>query len=159
LRWRRLAAARIVEVLGGPPAAVIEATRWGVWCGREGREPGARCSPHALPLASGAHRAIALCFVGYPPCAAARAALLAEVLRALQTDGRLAILDHNRPRRLPAALRALGAWPWLPGWTPRARWRRLGYPTAREAAAAGFAVEALRLLHAERVQLVLARRR
>ena len=116
----------------------------------------ARCAPAVLPLPTGILPAIALSFVGYAPRPAERRGLLAEIRRALATNGTLVLLDHSRPRRRAAALAALARRPRVPGATLGARWRRLAYPAAREAQAAGFAVQWLRLVADERVQLVVA---
>lgn len=140
MTWERAAMALIVEALGGPPAARIAAD----------------CA--ALPSRSGGLESLVVSFVGQAPRPAEREALLAGARQALAPGGRLVLIDHNRPRRLPAALVALVRRPRVPGATPRARWRRLAHPVAREAARAGFAIEALRFVAGERVQVVLARR-
>jgi hypothetical protein len=86
-----------------------------------------------------------------------RRALLAEIARVTAAGATVIAVDHNRPRRLAAALVALVAPP-RPRGTPAAAWRRLAYPTAREMRAAGFTIERLRFAAGERVQLVVARR-
>ena len=127
-------------------------------CPRPSRGRAARCAPAALPLPAGALPAIALSFVGHAPRPAERRDLLAEIRRVLATNGTLVLLDHSRPRRRAAALAALARRPRVPGATPGARWRRLAYPAAREVQAAGLAVQCLRLVAGERVQLVVATR-
>jgi len=115
-------------------------------------------TPLVLPLADGSVASLTLWLLGERGDAAMRAALFAEAARVCAPDGVLVAVDHNRPRRPAAALLAFVAPPQPPGATPGSRWRRLAYPTAREAQAAGFTVERLRLAAGERVQIVWARR-
>jgi SAM-dependent methyltransferase len=167
--WRGEATALIGGALGAFPAVTIEGAGAVAWChtaagaeeilsGRRRTSAGctARCAPTALPLPTAVLPSIALSFIGHAPRPAERQGLLAEVRRALATNGALVLLDHSRPRRRAAALAALARRPAVPGATPAARWRRLAYPAAREAQAAGFAVACLRLVAGERVQLVVA---
>jgi SAM-dependent methyltransferase len=90
--------------------------------------------------------------------AAVRAAFVTDVARVVAPGGVVVAIDHNRPRRLAAALLAILAPPRPPLLWPAAAWRRLAHPTARELRAAGFAVERLSLACRERVQVVVARR-
>ncbi len=136
--WRGETESRIVEALGGGPAAWIT---WG--------EP--------LPRSGAGLASLVLSFVGSSPPAAERVRLLAGARAALVTDGWLVVVDHNRPRRPLGAALALVLAPAVPGVSPRTRWRRLAYPTAREVHAAGYHVVGLRLAAAERVQIVIAR--
>jgi hypothetical protein len=93
-------------------------------------------------------------FLGQGADPAARRETLAALRARLGPAGRLVVVDHNQPRRwLPRVI----ALPWL--WRHRLAPERARYPTAREIAANGFMVEALRLAAGERVQLVVARPR
>jgi hypothetical protein len=96
--------------------------------------------------------------VGCAPASEERAAALAVLASRFTPAGRLIVVDHNRPRQRVAALAALARTPWVPGWSPAARWVRLAHPTAREVQAAGFRVDRLRLVASERVQIVIATR-
>jgi len=100
--------------------------------------------------------AIAVSLLGLDPTSAERGRTFAALAAIVAPGASLVVVDHNRPRSMPAALVALGAAPWLPGCTPSRRWRRLARPTAREIQAAGFRVECLRFVVAERVQIVVA---
>jgi hypothetical protein len=115
-------------------------------------------TPPALPLADGSVASLTLWLLGERGDPALRAALFAELARVCAPDGVLVAVDHNRPRRRSAALLALVVAPHPAGSSPASRWRRLAYPTARDAQAAGFTVERLRLAAGERVQVVWARR-
>jgi hypothetical protein len=95
-------------------------------------------------------------FVGHDPVPGMRAGLLAEVRRALVPGGVVFVVDHNRPRRSLPALLAVLRRPWVPGASPRRRWRRTAYLTAREMQAADLAVQRLGLAAGERVQVVIA---
>jgi hypothetical protein len=134
--WRREAAAVIAGELGPLDAPWVE---WGE------RLPTER-SPIVLSL------------VGHRAPASERSAGLHALAAGLTPAGVAVVVDHNRPRRILAALGALVRWPWVPGSSPLARWRRLAYPTAREVQAAGLRVERLRLVAGERVQIVIATR-
>src|SRR5262245_17305754 len=101
MSWERAARDSIAQALGAPPAATITA------------HPSMTLDP-SEQLAS-----LVVSFVGQTVAPAERATLLAAAARALAPDGRLVVVDHNRPRRLPAALGALIAPPRVPGWTPR----------------------------------------
>jgi hypothetical protein len=101
---------------------------------------------------------LVLSVVGCTLPAPERARMLAELAARLVAGGTLVVVDHNRPRRFAAALGALAAAPRVPGWSPRVRWRRLAYPTAREIQAAGLHVDKLALTAGERVQIVIATR-
>lgn len=96
--------------------------------------------------------------VGHAPAPEARARVLAELAARAPAGSRLVVVDHNRPRRLAAALLAVVGPPRVPGRTPAARWRRLADPTARAVQGAGFSVDRLRLVADERVQVVFATR-
>jgi SAM-dependent methyltransferase len=111
-----------------------------------------------LPIRDDAIAWIGVSFLGDPSPPAVRRALLAELARVLAPAGTLVVVDHNRPRRRLAAIAAVAMSPRPPGATPAAAWRRLGYPVAREAHAAGFVVDRLRLAAGERVQVISARR-
>jgi SAM-dependent methyltransferase len=115
-------------------------------------------APLVLPMADGSVGALTLWLLGERGAAEVRAALLGELARVCAPGGVLVAVDHNRPRRRWAALRAVVAAPRPAGGTPAARWRRLAYPTAREIRAAGFVIERLRLAAGERVQVVWGRR-
>jgi hypothetical protein len=111
------------------------------------------------PPAPGMLAVTRVSFVGVCPSPAERQRILAEARTHLVSGGTLVVVDHNRPRCfLPAVAAAAGMPPSPPGRSPRGRWRRLAYPTAREVQATGFVVEALRLAAGERVQIVFARR-
>jgi SAM-dependent methyltransferase len=168
MSWRRE-----VEALVGPPAGslaivvTIDARQVRCRIVPEG-SPGAptaagaatlRASPTALPFPDASVTWVAVWFLGDPSPPPVRRALLAELARALAPAGTLVVVDHNRPRRRLAAIAAAVAMsPRPPGATPAAVWRRLAYPVAREAHAAGFVVERLRLAVGERVQVISARR-
>lgn len=131
---------------GGGPVAVAgtDAAAW--------REVLARAG--FAPADEGPVAAAVVSFLGERADAAARRATLGRVGTRLAAAGRLVVVDHNRPRRAAARLRAL---PTL--WRRALGAARARYPTAREVAASGFAVERLRLAAGERVQLVVARPR
>jgi len=167
--WEREVCAQIREVVGGTPliAVVFDggAPKWGAV--DDARLASGRVRPMTprpltegrLPYADASQPAILLSFVGGAPAGEDRQRLLAETRRALASGGRLLVLDHNRPRGRFAAMAALLAAPTPPGGSLTARWRRLGYTTAREAQARGLTVETLRLAAGERVQLIIARDR
>ncbi len=165
--WRRELDRLIADALGGAPGLTLELGAQGVWCG--GRPaPGqalraagrvARARPAALPLASGVQRAVVLSLVGHAPAASDRQALLGELARVMKAGSALIVVDHNRPRRLVAALAAAIRAPRVRGRSLGARWQRLSYPAAREIQAAGFTVQWLRFAAGERLQVVLARPR
>ena len=134
--WRSEADAVIVDLLGHADVAWIA---WGA----------------PIPDAAAA---LAVVLIGSDPSPTDRQRTFARLAAALVPDGYLVVVDHNRPRRLGAALTALVRTPWLPGWVPSRRWRRLACPTAREVQAAGLRVERLRLVAGERAQVVVARR-
>ena len=136
--WRREADALIADELG------VEPVRWIPW----GAPP-----PTELPYA-----ALVVAMVGRAPASEERAAALAALAPRFAPAGRLIVVDHNRPRHWAAALAALARTPWVPGWSPAARWGRLAHPTAREVQTAGFRVDRLRLVAGERVQIVIATR-
>jgi len=117
----------------------------------------ARSAVTALPFADRSIAWLLVSFVGDASLPATRGALLAELWRVVAPDGTLVLVDHNRPRRLPAALVATMLPPRPPSARPAAAWRRLAYPTAREAHAVGFIVDRLRLAADERVQVVWTR--
>jgi hypothetical protein len=106
------------------------------------------------PAAEGPVAAAVVSFLGERGDAARRQALLERLATRLVATGRLVVVDHNRPRRVVARLRGLPAL-----WRRGLGAARARYPTAREIAASGFAVERLRLAAGERVQLVVARPR
>lgn len=99
-----------------------------------------------------------LCVVGHAPAPEERARVLSALAARCGAGTRLVVVDHNRPRRIGAALRALVGLPRVPGGSPAVRWRRLADPTARATQAAGFRVDRLRLVAGERVQVVTATR-
>jgi hypothetical protein len=103
----------------------------------------------AAPDAAGA---AVVSFVGAVADPVARRAQLERLRLVLPAGAPLVVVDHNQPRRLGARL--VGAALLIVRGLPPVRAR---YPAARELAAAGFAVERLRLAHGERVQLVVAR--
>jgi hypothetical protein len=144
--WEGRIRALVEALLEGTPDLVVAPDRHGAW------------RPLTL-AASGSVARIVVSFVGVAADPARRRALLDAVVHHLTPDGRVVVLDHNRPRRRAAALLAVLAAPRVPARTPAARWRRLAYPTAREAQEVGLVVERLRLAAGERVQLVLARPR
>jgi hypothetical protein len=84
----------------------------------------------------------------------ARAAAWDRLAVRLASGAPVVVVDHNQPRTL--ARRALGMLALAARGLPPKRAR---YPAAREVNAHGFAVERLRLEDAERVQLIVARRR
>ncbi len=135
--WRRQTEALLDELLGGVG---------GVWLDW-GREP-----------RTGGGGATVVSIVGLDPSPEERRRVLSGLAAVLAPDSRLIVVDHNRPRRMAAALAALAASPSVPGASPAARWRRLACPTAREVQAAGFRVEQLRFVAGERVQVVVATR-
>lgn len=133
--WRRETEALLAELLGG---AGIVWIGWG-------------SSPRA-----GAIGATGVSLIGLDPSPEDRCQVFAALADALEPGSVLVVVDHNRPRRVSAALEALAGAPWVPGGTPGGRWRRLARLTAREVQAAGFRVEKLRLVAGERVQVVVA---
>lgn len=138
--WRDDVDAAVARVLGGPPELTIAA----------GGPP---------RVADAAGRVATRAVVDFLETALAgpeRAALLASTRRILAPGARVAIVDHNRPRRLAAAVAALVGAPHVPGFGPSVRWRRLAHPAAREARDAGLVFAALRFAVGERVQVVLA---
>ena len=135
--WRRAADALIAELLGADDVT------WLPW------------DAPALPTRAGT---LAVSLVGRDPDAEERRRRFTALAAALAPGGVLVALDHNRPRRLPAALWAVIAAPFVPGWSPVRRWRRLARLTAREVQGAGLRVERLRLVAGERVQVIVARR-
>jgi hypothetical protein len=144
--WEGRLAALVEALLEGAPDLVVVPDRRGAW------------RPLML-AASGSVARVGVSFLGVAAEPARRRALLDGVARHLAPEGRVVVIDHNRRRHRTAALLALVAAPRVPARTPAGRWRRLAYPTAREAQGAGLVVERLRLVAGERVQLVLARRR
>jgi hypothetical protein len=92
-------------------------------------------------------------FLAAPADAGLRRAVLDDLRRRLPPGAPVVLVDHNQPRawwrRTVAIAAALVA-----GRVPT----RARYPAARELAAAGFAVERLRLAPGERLQFVVARR-
>jgi hypothetical protein len=102
--------------------------------------------------------ALVVSMVGYVVPSEERAATLAALAARFASGRRLIVVDHNRPRSPVSALTALVRPPWVPGWSPFSRWRRLAHPTAREVQAAGFRVDRLRLVAGELVQIVVATR-
>ena len=100
----------------------------------------------------------ALSLVELDPTPDERHRVFGALAAALVPERVLIVADHNRPRRMVDALRAIVARPLVPGSTPSERWQRLARPTAREVQAAGFRVERLRLVAGERVQIVVSRR-
>lgn len=138
--WRREAQACIAREVGDADASWVE------WR--------AALAPH--PTAP--QRPLVLSAVGRTLPPEDRASALRNLVGALPPGSVVVVVDHNRPRRRGAALGAIGRSPWVPGWSPAARWRRLAYPTARELQDAGFRVERLRLVAGERVQIVVSTR-
>ncbi len=134
--WRREAAAVIAREVG--PLA----------------DPWLECGD-AMP--TGRSRVV-VSMIGHQAPPSRRSAVMRDLARGIDPGGVAVVVDHNRPRRLAAALGALVAPPWVPGVTPDARWRRLAQPTARDLQAAGFRVDRLRLVAGERVQIVIATR-
>ncbi len=165
--WEREVSAEILAVLGETPLVVVAFDGRIPVCGSvdgallgSGHVRPTTPTPLAggrLPYGDATQPAVLVSFVGVGPSGADRRHLLAETRRTLALGGQLLLLDHNRPRRWLAAMGALVVAPVPPGATPGARWRRLGYTTAREAQGQGFTVQALRLAGRERVQLVIAR--
>jgi hypothetical protein len=135
--WRREVAELIAGEVGDAPV---------VWL-----DDDAAAAPSAVAV-------LVLSWVGRAPTEPACSAALARAEASLAAEGTLVVVDHNRPRRLAAALTAVLRSPGVPGATPATRWRRLAHPTARAVQAAGFRVERLRLAAGERVQVVFARR-
>ena len=164
--WQREVAPQIRTLTEAAPLAAIDLGGPAV-CGRlddaalaAGRlrpEPGAPIDGGRLPLDDASQATVLVSFVGSALPAAERRRLLGDARRVLAPEGRLLVVDHNRPRRRLAALAALVASPAPPGGSPGARWRRLAYTTAREVQDSGVVIEALRLAAGERVQLVIAR--
>jgi SAM-dependent methyltransferase len=150
---------RMVQDLAGEPQST-------------GAEPPAgsggtrRAAPAALPFPDASIDRVAVGFAFFPLVAVwsfrdrlpppVRRALLAELVRVLVPAGTLVVVDHNRPRRRLAAIAAVAMSPRPPGATPAAAWRRLAYPVAREAHAAGFVLHRPRLAAGERVQIISA---
>ncbi len=137
--WRREARACIAREIGDADASWIE------WR--------AVLAAPATPLGP-----LVLSAVGGAMSPEARARALRELAAALPPGTVVVVVDHNRPRRLAAAVGALVRPPWVPGWSPAARWRRLAHPTARELRDAGFRIDRLRLVAGERVQVVVVTR-
>jgi len=137
--WRREADALIADELGVEPGPWIP---WG----------------QTWPSTDTPYTVLVVWMVGRRAPSEERGRVLAELASRFAPKGRLIVVDHNRPRRLPAALAALAGPPWVPGWSPAGRWHRLAHPTAREVQAAGFRVDRLRLVAGERVQVVVATR-
>jgi SAM-dependent methyltransferase len=164
--WQREVAALVDAALGGAPAAAIGLAPGGrLDCraaGGDGWPPGAsgpRGLGDPLPFADGSLASVAVTLLAWTPADGPWRPLLEEARRVLGPGGRLVLVDHNRPRRRWPALLAVVRAPAPPGPSPAARWRRLAHPAAREAQAAGFVVDALRLAAGERVQVVSARPR
>jgi hypothetical protein len=134
--WRRETEALLAELLGGFDLA------WTDW--------------DTPPPGGSAATAVSL--VGLDPSHEDRHRVFLALAAALAPASVLIVVDHNRPRRMAAALAALAAAPAVPGASPVRRWRRLARPTAREVQAAGFRVERLRFVAGERVQVVIATR-
>jgi hypothetical protein len=137
--WRREAEVLVAAELGASDVRWVE---WG----------------DLAPSAGTALPRIVLSAVGHAAPADERARVFRDLALAVVAGGVAVVVDHNRPRRLPAALVALVGAPWVPGASPAARWRRLAHPTAREVQAAGFRVERMRFVAGERVQVVVATR-
>ncbi len=135
--WRSEAEVLIAELLGPGNVAWVP---WGA----------------LVPIAGAA--AVAVSLVGRATDVEERHGVFTGIAAALAPGAALVVVDHNRPRTVPAAAWAVVASPRVPGWTPARRWRRLAQPTAREVQAAGFRVERLRLVAGERVQVIVARR-
>jgi len=136
--WQREAKGLIAGEIDAPAAPWIE---WG----------------EALPPPGSALRYVVLSMVGHAAPAAERTLVLARIGGVLAPEGTLVVVDHNRPRRSVAALRALLGAPRVPGASPATRWRRLAHPTAREVQGAGFRVDRLRFAAGERLQIVIAK--
>ncbi|MCC6767000.1 MAG: hypothetical protein IT293_20280 [Deltaproteobacteria bacterium] len=139
-RWRREAETLVAAELGGDTEAA-----WIAWDALR-----ASRVDSATPLV--------VSVVGHAPSPQERAEVLGALAARTPAGTRLVVVDHNRPRRLAAALRALLGPPRVRGGSPAVRWRRLADPTARATQAAGFRVDRLRLVADERVQVVLATR-
>jgi hypothetical protein len=112
----------------------------------------------AVPRPDDGLRWVIVSAVGHPAPAEERHAVLRDVVLGLAGNGGVVVVDHNRPRRLFAALAAVVGTPRVPGWSPGRRWRRLAHPTARAVQGAGLRVDRLRLVAGERVQIVVATR-
>jgi hypothetical protein len=140
-------AARAVELLGRAEGPVAIA------CPRAPRLAAALAA-RLRPAGDGDRPAAAvIAFVGAASGPAERQRLLRALHTRLPPGAPVVLVDHSQPRawwrRVPAVVLLL-----LRRLSPR----RARYPAARELAALGFAVEALRLAAGERMQLVLARR-
>lgn len=135
--WRRETEALLAELLGTADVVWMD---WG-----------------SVPR-GGVVGATAVSLVGFDPTPEERGGVFAALAAALPPASVLIVIDHNRPRRMSAALAALVSEPALPGASPVRRWQRLARPTAREVQVAGFRVEKLRLVAGERVQVVVATR-
>ncbi len=138
-RWRREAERLVAAELGG------EDVPWIAW------DALVRSGVELMPP-------LVLCVVGHAPSPEERGRVLAALAARTPEGARLAVVDHNRPRRLLGALRAVLGPPHVLGRSPAARWRRLADPTARVTQATGFRVDRLRLIAGERVQVVVATR-
>lgn len=137
-RWRRETEEIVARELGGANVPWVE------W------DASLPLGPVEPPLVVNA--------VGHAIGADERARVLASLAAVFPEGGTLVVVDHNRPRRIGAAVAALVARPFVPGSSPAARWRRLADPAARMVQTAGFRVERLRLAVSERVQVVVATR-
>ena len=135
--WRREAEEVVTREIGG-------AVRWTDW--EEALAPPVPPSPMVLNA------------VGRAIGTDERLRVLTALAAGFSPGERFAVVDHNRPRRLIAAVAAVLGPPAVPGRSLGARWRRLADPTARALQAAGFRVERLRLAAGERVQVVIATR-
>ncbi len=177
MSWRRE-----VEALVGPPTgfpalvvALVAGVAWWRIVGAEGRtfvassdparvsgrDPATcllRAAPDALPIRRASIAWLGVSFLGERTESRLRHGFVAELARVLAPAGTLLVVDHNRPRWRLAAIAAVAMSPRPPGATPAAAGRRLAYPVAREAHAAGFVVDRLRLAAGERVQVISARR-
>lgn len=136
--WRLETEEVVARELGG---AVVGWTDWD-----EALAPSVPTSPMVLNA------------VGRAIGADERSRVLSALAAASSAGDTLVVVDHNRPRRLVAAVAAVLGPPAVPGGSPAARWRRLAGATARALEASGFRVERLRLAAGERVQVVIATR-